>query len=561
MIRDLPDSLLWFRLGLELEPPDLNSADSPPGEGRSRLDRSLVEIVEQVDVLDTQPACRPGISAIRDRLSPGFTPTAASGSIGALLVAIGGTFGGPPFDLRTTGSWVFGSTPDSKPAQVLGAAALYAGMVICGLAWLQLIRLARSDRAPSLRQLSCVFLIWALPFLVAPPLFSRDAYSYAADGQMAAKGISPFEYGPVALAEPNYVQKVSPMWLTTPTPYGPLFVATAEADVDMTAHRELPAIELMRLEALAGVVLAGWAIVELARRAGFRPELAVTLGVLNPLMLFDLVSPAHNDALMAGLLLAGVAAARRGRMITGVVLCALAAEIKVPAAIGVIYIGWHWDGFPVSFARRIVRTTGALVLAAGVMGAVSVSSRLGWSWISNLGTPGIVHSLLTPTTAAAQFLYQLVGLGSVGSHSVLLSIIRVLGLLGAAAACGWWLWRSQPDRMEWSLGLSLLAIVALGPTLQPWYATWGVMMLAAVPGRRAQRLIVVVSAYLLVATVPDYEQLLSSLYLVGPFLGIGVAALCAFAPTRLGDAAVNGIRNAVDARLPRVLADTEPYRG
>ena len=39
----------------------------------------------------------------------------------------------------------------------------------------------------------------------------------------------------------------------------------------------------------------------------------------------------------------------------GVVLCALAAAIKVPAALGIVYIGWEWLGWACRGASGSVR--------------------------------------------------------------------------------------------------------------------------------------------------------------------------------------------------------------
>jgi hypothetical protein len=460
-----------------------------------------------------------------------FPETAALGALGTLLVAVGGTLGGSPFDLRQAGAWFFGMASDSTPARLLGAVALYVGLVVSVVAWLQLVRLARSEPV-RLRQLAVVFVAWVLPLIVAPPLFSRDAYSYAADGQMAAEGVSPYRYGPLVLADPAYVEKVSPIWQATPTPYGPLFVAVAEGDMDATGHGEVAAIELLRLEAVAGVVLAGVSVADLAGRAGYRPHLAVTLAVLNPVTLYDLVSPGHNDALMMGFLLAGLAAASRGKRVAGLLLCAVGAAIKAPALIGAVYIGWHWQPGPAPWRRRGAYAAGALGIAAVVLGVVSEGLGFGWSWLWNLGTPAIVHSVTTPTTAVADLVSQvggLVGLG--GSGSLLLAFFRAIGLLAAAAACAWCLWRSRASDAVWYAGLSLLAVAALSPTLQPWYVAWGVMAMAALPGRGTQRTLMAVSAYMVVATIPDYEPLLSSVPVLGPAFAIGVAALCALSPT------------------------------
>ena len=96
------------------------------------------------------------------------------------------------------------------------------------------------------------------------------------------------------------------------------------------------------------MILIAVFVPRLARSYGRDPSVAFTLAVLNPVMLFHLVAGAHNDALMIGFLVAGLALAREGRPVLGVLLCTAGAMIKVPAFIGVVYIGWGWlgDGAP-----------------------------------------------------------------------------------------------------------------------------------------------------------------------------------------------------------------------
>ena len=66
--------------------------------------------------------------------------------------------------------------------------------------------------------------------------------------------------------------------------------------------------------------------------------MALWLGALSPLALFSFVSSGHNDALMVGLLVAGVTLAVEGRLLAGLVLCALAATVKLPAAAAVVFL-------------------------------------------------------------------------------------------------------------------------------------------------------------------------------------------------------------------------------
>ena len=68
---------------------------------------------------------------------------------------------------------------------------VYLGIALLLGAWFETIRATRAGSRTELRQLLLVLLAWAAPILLAPPLFSRDVYSYAAQGQMVSKGLDP----------------------------------------------------------------------------------------------------------------------------------------------------------------------------------------------------------------------------------------------------------------------------------------------------------------------------------------------------------------------------------
>jgi membrane protein YdbS with pleckstrin-like domain len=65
------------------------------------------------------------------------------------------------------------------------------------------------------------------------------------------------------------------------------------------------------------------------------------------------------------------------------------------------------------------------------------------------------------------------------TQASVLSVTRLLGLLGAVAFALWLLWNA--DRRGWvhSLAVALLLFVILGPVVQPWYLAWGLVLLSA----------------------------------------------------------------------------------
>jgi len=428
------------------------------------------------------------------------------GFLALVAIGVGASLDSSPFKLEMPGTWFFG-----EPAQqgatstsflLFGLVAVYGGLVLLARVWYGMTRaLARRPGAP-IKHLWLIFGLWLLPVLVIAPIFSRDVFSYAAQGEMVSRHINPYDYGPYTLGAGPYVNPVDSLWLNAPAPYGPLFLMIDGFFASASFHHMLVTVVLLRLLAVAGVVLIGVSIPSLARSFGKDPGPIFLLAVLNPLVLLTLIGSAHNDAIMLGLLVAGVAVARNRHPVLGIVLCALATAIKAPAGLGVLYLGWEWLGPNVPWRQRVRPVLTAGLIALAVLALCSAVSGLGWGWVANLETPGTVRSWLAPTTA--------LGLGTSGlfhtlgwqvSTSGVLSVARVLGFAVAGAA-GVYLLRAS-DRIGGlkALAITLLLFVVLGPIVQQWYLTWGLVLLAPVAEGRWRSLVIAVSV-------------------LGPFLGL-----------------------------------------
>jgi hypothetical protein len=177
---------------------------------------------------------------------------------------------------------------------------------------------------------------WSTPLLLIPPLFSRDAWSYAAQGALVAEGYNPYEVGPGVLSG-HIVEAVDPMWMQTPAPYGPLPLAYG----GLVAHLTLDPYVLMlahRLLAVLGIVLIAWAVPRLATACRVDPTFATWLVVLNPMLITHGIGAAHNDVLMLGLACSAFALALTGRWGTAAVVAGAAAAVKLPGGLVVIAI-------------------------------------------------------------------------------------------------------------------------------------------------------------------------------------------------------------------------------
>ena len=431
---------------------------------------------------------------------------AVAGFSGMALVVLGGALPSSPFTSKLPGSWVFGipGPGSGPPSHALVATALvYAGIVIVLGAWYRIATLAPGDRR-RLHHLSWVLALWVCPLLVSAPLFSRDVYTYGAEGELVARGSDPYAHGLQAVRGSTFFALADPLWRHAHAPYGPVFLDLARANARLTST-VFTTVEGYRLLALLGVILVAVSVPVLARTFGRDPSTAFALAALNPLVLLYLIGGAHNDAIMLGLLVAALALARRGHPVAAVVLCALGAAVKVPALLGVVFIGWDWAGTDAPPRRRLARTAASLAIAGVTMAVVSEASGLGWGWLWNLSDPGSVTSWLDPATAVGLALSHVLHLVGAGSHThALVVATRAAALAVAGVIVAVALVRTDRYGMPRALGWSLLAVVFLGPIVWPWYETWGLVVLALATDAWSPRAVLVLSAVGCFATVPAH---------------------------------------------------------
>jgi hypothetical protein len=421
-------------------------------------------------------------------------PWGCLGLVGSVLVA----FAGPRIVNGGAISWWYAPTwPPSRSANLV---ALYVGMAALSAAWLALGRVLEGPRGVRQFELWIIGALWLVPLALGPALFSRDVYSYLAQGTILHLGLSPYHDAPVVLGHLGHahlLQAVSPFWRRTTAPYGPLFLALISLIASISGSNLIVGVLLVRITLLVGIVLLAVFIPRLAAALGADPVRATWLAILSPLVLLELVAAGHNDALMIGLMVAGVTLALERHPMLGIAACAVAATIKVPAAIGAVFIAVAWArALPTPRARARFLVMGALS-AVGVIAAVSVATGLGVSWISTtlFSTPAKVRLAITPATGLGWTVGGL--LHDIGISASSRGIESALGLVAVAltAVLGLvLLWRVRLENMVLYLGVLLLAAAAGGPAAWPWYFTWGFVLLAACPGPGRSRAIPVAVA-------------------------------------------------------------------
>ena len=89
---------------------------------------------------------------------------------------------------------------------------VYAGVAVMLGSWFEIVRTLRRHPHAPLGPVAAIAVAWALPVLVMPPLFSRDVYSYVAQGEMITRGFNPYVHGPNVLGSGPILRLVDPLW-------------------------------------------------------------------------------------------------------------------------------------------------------------------------------------------------------------------------------------------------------------------------------------------------------------------------------------------------------------
>ncbi|UAK39005.1 polyprenol phosphomannose-dependent alpha 1,6 mannosyltransferase MptB [Gordonia bronchialis] len=457
------------------------------------------------------------------------------GATGSVLILIGslGTGAIPVLQNPVAGMRVL-----SLPSRMFGTALALSigGTLTLVVAWLLLGRFAvgrlsvevRNGRSParrmSRRQADRTLLLWIAPIVVAPPLLSKDVYSYLAQSAIAYRGMDPYAVGPMGGLGIDHVltRSVPNLWRDTPAPYGPLFLWIGEGITAITGENITAAIFLHRLIALVGIALIVWALPRLARRCGVSSVAAIWLGAMNPLLILHLVGGIHNEALMLGLMLVGLELSFRAIygpdllrnpgsfwpsrsgwiLIGGAAVLAASAMVKFTSMLSLGFVGialaLRWGATLPALRRaplqqwwqRSRQTVYALSLSAGfyavvagvVIVVISVGTGLGFGWTGTLTTGEIVRSWMSMPTLLSVTTGRLgVNLG-LGDHTqAVLEVARPIGQLIAAGFIVRWMLATLGGRLHplGALGVSMATVVLFFPFVQAWYLLWAVIPLAA----------------------------------------------------------------------------------
>ena len=454
------------------------------------------------------------------------------GVVGVSLISLGGAGAGAvlkidPLLTNTSLSWIrYGHGHD------LATAVLYLGLGLVIWAWVRLGRMVRNRYVGSAAVVIAIA-AWTLPLLLTPPLFSKDIYSYLAQGQLALHGFDPYRVGPAALPSP-LSDNVSWVWQNTPAPYGPLFILIAKGVVWATGGSVITGVVLMRLILAGGLALTCWSLPGLARHLGGRPAVALWLAGANPLMLIHLIGGGHNDILMVGLMAAGVLMVLERRHVVGIALVALAVAIKATAAVALPFLVLVWAArLPGAKRARFVKAIGGGIgVFVAVFAVCTLVAKVDLGWIPALSSSSTIVNWLSLPSAVGDFVFTVVNSFVSVEPGVFMTVARGAGSL-LLLYIAWRQWRAAEDGGPNAIrhaALTMLAVALLSPATLPWYFSWPLVLGAGLAWTlTGLRAVVFFSCVLLLVTYPNGDTALYSWF----YLAF-VVAVSALATVSLG---------------------------
>lgn len=418
---------------------------------------------------------------------------------------------------------------------VVGAALILQAWLVVGVD-------ALHGKIKRLETIYLALIAWMLPLLVAPPLFSRDVYSYFMQGKMQLAGNNPYESG-VSVVPGWFQSGVDPLWGDAPTPYGPVFLLIEKAVAAISQDSALLASYLFRLASLIGVIFICLSVPHLAKAHGVNPVSAAWIGVMNPLVLMHFIAGSHNDALMVGLACIAMAIALRGHFVMGVVVATLALGIKPVAIVLLPFLALIAAGSGATLLRRAKYGAIAGSIALLTLFITSALAQTGpFGWIGSLSTPGSVKSWLSPTTAIGMLIgepIRLLGFGNYVDTSV--GLTRLVGFVLLAIVLVALVVRPEGRSATRGVALSFVALVLLGPVVQPWYLLWSIPLLAVtgLSHRQIRIMVIAIAAFTIhgiansSSTADTFLELSDGIAMVLAGITLGLAMLASTAERSL----------------------------
>ncbi|HSH82189.1 MAG TPA: hypothetical protein VLA19_26985 [Herpetosiphonaceae bacterium] len=331
-----------------------------------------------------------------------------------------------------------------------------------------------------------------LVLLAMPPLFATDVFYYAISGQIAGEfGANPYLRPPADFPQSSLLRYNH--WIDITTPYGPAWTLPATAITAVVGADPFLATLLFKLVGASSVLVAAYAIWTLLSTISPRDALRGTLLFLwNPVVLLEAVGNAHNDALMAALVMVAALLLYRRKYVLGFLPLVLATFVKylvAPAA--ALYLVARLCGDAAGRHERWTLTLHLFALATAVTlllwapfwaGPLTVASLAAES---SRGLAGPIAAVLVVLGTLSGLLGETARTVALGGSLLALVVVLLWGLRRMVL-----IWRKRnvyhftDEINSWAYALMLVPVAL--PRSHQWFLL-PAMALFAVIHVRAQR--------------------------------------------------------------------------
>ncbi len=361
------------------------------------------------------------------------------------------------------------------------------GLIILALLglWLAALWLARPGvYTLSLRWVVLPILLFSVPLILLPRIFSGDLYLYMFYGRTIAEyGENPLLVAPRHFRDDSHLQWVN-RYRNLPSAYGPVWLMfsamlSGVAGEARFANLLTYKVALLGLHVLVTIVV--WAVL---RRT--RPQRAVWGAIFygwNPLVLLETVGNGHNDVMSACFAALAILASVHARWLLAVCLLTAAAMVKLPALLLLPPLVLAWVRV-LPDARSRIRAgmsaaAVALVCGLALYAPLWAGAALFENALSNPAATGYANSTwrllrslvlrVTDTTSVATVTNQLDFIRYAAFAAPYLILLRRLGRRGDLVDTWAWVWFAYCLSLGW---------------IWPWYFVLSIPI-AAIRGGRA----------------------------------------------------------------------------
>jgi len=313
-----------------------------------------------------------------------------------------------------------------------------------------------------------VGIVATLAAVATPPFLSSDLFDYLSRGRLEHMGLNPYLHDVSEVATDPRMAPFAALseWTHWRMPYGPLMGCVQY----LLGFCPVPWLGVYVWKLLAGAahVTAGWLFYRtLAVTADERTaRRGLVLWLWNPLLLLEGVVSAHNDIVVALLLVAMALWIVRDRFVLATVAFGAAVLFKHGVApIGPLLLALAWR-------QKRLRDFGLGVAITAV-----VTALLWWRYFTE---PGALDFVLRQTEVARASLYSLVG--AAAGPTAARAVVWCGGAL-ALLCLLFGLRRLRDARGFGGYALLTLAVFLLlsAPQFAPWYHLWWLPLVALAP--------------------------------------------------------------------------------